>query len=67
MLWVIMYGYRNDTNPCLRADGRENKWLKSVLRITNPLKAHSEDSRSSVQEAVSSLRFVKEKLMKSLL
>ncbi len=63
----IMVWYRNDTNPCLMADGREDKWLRSVLRITNPLRAHSEDLKSSVQEAASSQRFVKEKLMKSLL
>ncbi len=62
-----MYRYRNDTNPCLMADGREDKWLRSVLRITNLWRAHSEDLKSSVPEAVSSLRFVKEKLMKSLL
>ena len=35
-----MVKYRNDTNPCLMADGREDKWLKSELKIMNPSKVH---------------------------
>ena len=62
-----MVRYRNDTNPCLMADGREDKWLKSELKIMSPSKVHSEDLKSSVQEAVSFRKFVREKLMKSLL
>ena len=50
------------------ADGREDKWLKSELKIMNPSRVHSEDLRSSVrEEAVSFRKFVREKLMKSLL
>ncbi len=49
------------------ADGREDKWLKSELKIMNPSRVHSEDLRSSVREAVSFRKFVREKLMKSLL
>ena len=44
---------------------RENKWLRSELKIMSLLRALLEDLRSSVQEPALSLRFAKEKLTKS--
>lgn len=53
--------------PCRTADGREDKWLKSELKITSLLRALSEDLKSNVQEPVLLLKFARERLMKSLL
>lgn len=49
------------------ADGREDRWQKSELKITSLWRALLEDLKSSAPEPVLSLKFAKEKLMKNLL